>query len=95
MKKIQGAPLLVSLLAGAGVAVLSLPVLANVDAECRQEAEEYAIPPEQLEDYVTGCILSRGGNYAEEPVVEDYTAPEEPEASTGDDAGTGSDDVPQ
>ena len=95
MKKIQGAPLLVSLLAGAGVAVLSLTVLANVDAECRQEAEEYAIPPEQLEDYVTGCILSRGGNYAEEPVVEDYTAPEEPEASTGDDAGTGSDDVPQ
>jgi hypothetical protein len=102
MKKIQGTPLLVSLLAGAGMAVVCVPLLANVDAECRQEAEDYGIPPEQLEDYITGCILSRGGNYVQEPVAEDYntpveaedyTAPAEPEVSDG--AGKGSDDVPQ
>jgi hypothetical protein len=100
MKKLQGTSLLVSLLAVAGVAVVSLPVLANVDAECRQEAEEYAIPPEQMDDYVTGCVLSRGGNYTPAPVVEDpdpalqdYDAP--PEGDVTNDAGMGGEDVPQ
>ena len=101
MKKIQDTPLLVSLLASVCAAAVSLPLLANVDAECRQEAEDYGIPPEQLEDYITGCILSRGGNYVQEPVAEDYTAPVEPEASPDPgvsndyDPGTGSNDVPQ
>jgi len=71
MKKIQGIPLLVSLLAGAGVAVVSLSVLANIEAECRQEAEDYGIPPEQMDDYVTGCVLSRGGNYTPDPALQD------------------------
>ncbi len=98
MKKLQGTPLLLSLLAGAGMAVVCLPVPASVDAECRQEAEEYGIPPEQLEDYVTGCVLSRGGEYTPDPVVpdpsvQDYDAP--PEGDAGNDAGSGSEDVPQ
>lgn len=100
MKKIQGAPLMVSLLAGAGMAVVSLPALANVEAECRQEAEDYGIPPEQMDDYVTGCVLSRGGNYTPEPVVQDpdpavqdYTAP--PEGDLTNDTGIVGDDVPQ
>ena len=101
MKKIQDTPLLVSMLAGVCAAAVSLPLLADVDAECRQEAEEYGIPPEQLDDYVTGCVLSRGGNYVPEPAAEDYTAPVEPETGTDPgvsndyDPGTGSSDVPQ
>jgi hypothetical protein len=104
MKNIQGTPLLVSLLAGAGMVAACLPVLANVDAECRQEAEDYGIPPEQLDDYITGCILSRGGNYVQEPAAEDYTAPVEaedytapvePEISTDADSGIDAGDVPQ
>jgi hypothetical protein len=90
MKILQGTSLLVSLLAGAGVIVWSLPVLANVEAECRQEAEEYGIPPEQLDDYVTGCVLSRGGNYTPDPA--DYNAPMEGEMSN--DAGMGGDYTP-
>ena len=95
MKKIQDTPLLVSLLASVCAAAVSLPLLANVDAECRQEAEEYGIPPEQLDDYVTGCVLSRGGNYVQEPVAEDYGVPVEPETSIDNDAGTDAGDVPQ
>jgi len=37
------------------------PVLADPAAECRQEAQDYAIPPEQSAEYIDGCILSRGG----------------------------------
>ena len=75
MKKLQATPLLACLLAGAGMTVASLPVPAGVDEECRQEAEDYGIPPEQMDDYVTGCVLSRGGNYIPEPVAPDYAAP--------------------
>jgi len=45
--------------------LLAAPALAgNPDAECRQEAELYGVPQEQFEEYVTGCVLSRGGNPA-------------------------------
>lgn len=81
MKTRQGTPLPVILLAGAGMVVVSLPAPASVAAECRQEAEEYGIPPEQMEDYVTGCVLSRGGEYVQEPAVQDtaqdYGLPDE------------------
>jgi hypothetical protein len=89
MNEKQGTFLLISLLAGAGAALFSAPVLANVEAECRQEAEDYGIPPEQLEDYVTGCVLSRGGNYTLDPAIPDYGIPGE--SGAADDAGTGSD----
>jgi hypothetical protein len=88
MKKMQGTLLPFLLLAGTGMAVVSLPVLANVEAECRQESEEYGIPPEQQEDYVTGCVMSRGGNYDPEPAVADEGVPGE--AASPDDAGMGS-----
>ena len=77
MKIFQGTALLVSLMAGAGLIVTGLPVLAGVDGECRQEAEDYGIPPEQLEEYVTGCVLSRGGSYVQESAGQEYTAPQE------------------
>jgi len=34
---------------------------ADPAAECRQEVQDYSIPPEQAADYIDGCILSRGG----------------------------------
>ena len=77
MKIFQCTALLVSLMTGTGLIVTGLPALAGVDAECRQEAEDYGIPPEQLEEYVTGCVLSRGGSYVQEPAGEEYTAPQE------------------
>jgi hypothetical protein len=88
MKKIPGSLLPFLLLAGTGMTVVSLTALANVEAECRQESEEYGIPPEQQEDYVTGCVMSRGGNYEPEPVVPDESVPADIESP--DDAGMGS-----
>ena len=87
MKKIQDSLLPLLLLAGTGMTVVSLPALANVEAECRQESEEYGIPPEQQEDYVTGCVLSRGGNYPQEPAVQDDAM----QGDTGVDAEAGAD----
>jgi len=87
MKKLQGTVLLVSLMAGA------LPALASVSEECRQEAQDYGIPPEQMQDYVSGCVSSRGGDYAQDPAMPDYIAP--PEGEVGNDAGTGGDYVPE
>jgi len=87
MKIKQGIPLLVTLFAGAGMFVVSLPVVANVAAECRQEAEEYGIPPEQMEDYVTGCVLSRGGEYVQEPAVQDPAGDTAPEYGLPDESG--------
>lgn len=42
---------------------LSVTCLASVNDvnECRNEAEMYGVPPEQFDDYVHGCVLSRGG----------------------------------
>jgi len=93
MRKLQAQPLLACLLAGVGLTAVCQPVMANDETDCRQEAEEYGIPPEQLEDYVDGCILSRGGDDSPEPVVEDYNAPEEGEVA--DDAGTDNSNVTQ
>ena len=49
-----------SLLAGSLLAA-ALPLLADPAAECRQEVQDYAIPPEQAAQYLDDCILSRGG----------------------------------
>jgi hypothetical protein len=71
MNTMHGIPLLAALLTGAGLAVVGQPVEASLEAECGQEAEEYGIPPEQREEYVSGCLESRGGAYAIEPPAED------------------------
>jgi hypothetical protein len=73
--------------------VTGLPALASVESECRQEAGDYGIPPEQLEEYVTGCVLSRGGDYAPAAAVQDYTAP--PEGEAVNDPGMDGDYVPE
>jgi hypothetical protein len=84
MNNMHGAFVLVCLLAAPGI----LPVAAaDLEQECRQEAEEYGISGEQVEDYVSGCIASRGG-YAMETDVEAYIPPpEEYGAGWQEDAG--------
>jgi hypothetical protein len=92
MKLFQGTVLPVSVMAGTVLVVTGLPVLASVSAECRQEAKDYGIPSEQLEDYVSGCVMSRGGDYAPDPAVQDYAAP--PEGEVGNDTGMDGDYIP-
>jgi len=37
------------------------PVSAGVEEECRQEADDYGVMPELRNEYIDGCIESRGG----------------------------------
>jgi hypothetical protein len=99
MNTMQGKPLLACLLSGIGLATASLPLMANIEMECRAEAEEYGVPPEQMEDYISGCVMSRGGA-APEASLEDYTPPaedagESAEAGETGEAGEADGDVPQ
>ena len=99
MKTILGKPLLACLLTSIALATASLPLMANIEMECRTEAEEYGVPPEQMEDYISGCVVSRGGSTVEAP-VEDYSPPEEDAAEAAEsgessDAGEATADVPQ
>ena len=34
---------------------------ANIQSQCRREAQDYGIEPEQIEEYVNGCVLANGG----------------------------------
>lgn len=44
-----------------GITSSSQPVFASVEGDCRLEAKEYGIEPEQQQEYISGCIESRGG----------------------------------
>lgn len=64
-KLFTGMPVTLALLAA--LLAYCQAIQADTGAECRQEAELYGIPPEQFEEYVDGCVLSRGGYVAAEP----------------------------
>lgn len=52
------------------VTTVSTPALAqhsDLEIQCRQEADSYAIPSEQLEEYLDGCMLARGGSLSSAP----------------------------
>jgi hypothetical protein len=34
---------------------------AGIQSQCRREAQDYGIAPEQLEEYVLGCVQAYGG----------------------------------
>jgi hypothetical protein len=40
--------------------VYTAPVSANAASDCRQEAMDYDIAAEQRDDYINGCLASRG-----------------------------------
>jgi hypothetical protein len=67
----------------AGVSLILAPAsfaqeLGDLEGECRNEAEYYGIPPEQRDEYVAGCVLSKGGAPAmpamEEQAIDEQTA---------------------
>jgi hypothetical protein len=76
MKASMPATFLIPLLLGAAMLTFVQPVLADVGAECRQEALEYGVPPEQMDSYVDGCVQSRGG-YTSAEESQEYVPPQE------------------
>ena len=42
---------------------------ANIQSQCRREAQDYGIAPEQMEEYVSGCIMAYGGMPEVDPEV--------------------------
>ena len=61
MNKIRSTTFVLSVLVVLGLAANVQPVSAGVEAECRQEADDYGVMPELLNEYINGCIESRGG----------------------------------
>ena len=37
---------------------------SDIQAQCQREAKEYGIEPEQLDQYISGCVLAMGGSLA-------------------------------
>jgi hypothetical protein len=77
MKKIRRTTFVVPVLIVLGIAATVQPVSANVEAECRQEAVDYEVMPELLDEYINGCIDSRGGTSIPSSVEEDNVPPPE------------------
>lgn len=60
---------------------------AGSEAECRQEAEDYEIMPELRDEYITGCIESRGGVSIPVGTEADYLPPPESDDGTSPEVG--------
>lgn len=73
-----------------GIASSAEPVFAGVEADCRQEAVSYGIEPEQQQEYISGCIESRGGPDASDNTGETYVEPTDSlnSADTGEENAT-------
>jgi hypothetical protein len=69
MNKLPGA-LTMNLLLALGLIAGFQPAVADIEADCRQEAGDYQIDSEQVEGYVENCVISRGG-YIEAAESED------------------------
>ena len=79
MKSFRTITLAVSVLMVFGLTYVVRPVLAGVEAECSQEAEDFGVMLELRDDYITGCIDSRGGVSTSAIAEEDYVPPSEPD----------------
>ena len=62
---------------------------ANIQSQCRREAQDYGIAPEQMEEYVSGCIMAYGGMPEAEPEAEAPPVDAGAEAPAADDQDTG------
>ena len=60
---------------------------ANIQSQCRREAQDYGVAPEQIEDYVNSCVLANGGLPAAAPEAET------PPVDAGADVSTGEQDT--
>ena len=52
----------------------------NIQSQCRREAQDYGVAPEQIEEYVSGCVTAYGG------MPEAVPEPEAPPVDAGADA---------
>ena len=77
MNKIRSTTFVLSMLMAFGLAATVKPVSAGVEAECRQEAEDYEVMPELRNDYINGCIESRGGASASGSIEQVDSQPSE------------------
>lgn len=91
MKKISTTTLLVPVLMVMCLTCVVQPVSAGVETECRQEAEEFEVMPELRDDYIAGCIDSRGGVSIPAGGEEDFVPPSEPDETNN--LGQGSENV--
>jgi hypothetical protein len=82
MNKIRRTTFVVPLLIVLGISATVQPVSASVEAECRQEAMDYEVMPELLDEYINGCIDSRGGASTPSSVEEDYVPPSESDGTS-------------
>ena len=55
---------------------------ANIQSQCRREAQDYGIAPEQMEEYVSGCIMAYGGMPETEPEPEAEAPPVDNDVDT-------------
>lgn len=61
------------------VPVTSAQESASIQSQCRQEARDYGIEPEQLEEYVSGCVQAYGGAPEMAPTPEPQAQPADAE----------------
>jgi hypothetical protein len=72
---------LVGMLAVPPVAMaLEAQEYTNIQSQCQREAQDYGVAPEQIEEYVSGCVLAYGG------MPEAAPEPEAPPVDAGADA---------
>jgi hypothetical protein len=76
MKAGMTTALLIPLLLGAGMLTFVQSAHSDVNTECYKEAQHYGVSPELVDEYVEGCMQSRGG-YSDAAVVEEYVSTQE------------------
>lgn len=79
MKKVRTTALVAPVLMVMCLTCVVQPASAGVEAECRQEADDYGVMPELVDDYITGCIDSRGGMDISAGVEDYYVPSSEPD----------------
>jgi hypothetical protein len=42
----------------------------DIQSQCRRDAQDYGVAPEQIEEYVNGCVLAYGGMPTAAPEAE-------------------------
>jgi len=88
MKRIHSTTPVVSVLMVMSLAAAIQPVSAGVEAECSQEAEDFGVVPELRDDYISGCIDSRGGESTSAIADENHVPPSESDDMINPEAGS-------
>jgi hypothetical protein len=61
---------------------------SNIQSQCRREAQDYGVAPEQIEEYVSGCVLAYGGMPTTAPEAEVPPVDAGADTPADDDQGT-------